>query len=170
MIATLFLACLTLGVEEQVGLGCGTVPSESLLKEECPVTGWRIADVLLEWTHIAVIVVNLTFWMWRRTRWVQVVVIHLTAISWLIMGWAVGMLGYCWCTDIHWQIKHRLGEVGLPNSFIVYLFHKYTPWQVSAQTADTMALAGFVVALLASYVTLFLFWRERKGQASAKAA
>ena len=43
----------------------------------------------------------------------------LTMLSWFGVGLVYG-IGYCPCTDWHWEVKRRLGEVGLPQSYVKY--------------------------------------------------
>lgn len=69
--------------------------------------------------HSALVVFNLTGWIFDRTRFWHLISMGLTMFSWLVLGAFYGW-GYCFCTDWHWQVKRVLGESHLPNSYIKY--------------------------------------------------
>ena len=75
--------------------------------------------VLLDWSfllgHTALIFFNLLGWVWPRTRRLNLACILITLASWLAFAPWYG-LGYCPCTDWHWQVKEALGENNLPNT------------------------------------------------------
>lgn len=85
--------------------------------------------LFLDWfftaLHLIIIGFNLVGWIWRKTRALHFVFVLLTAGSWLILGIWFG-LGYCPITDWQWQLKEKLGETNLPNSFIKYFVDKVT--------------------------------------------
>lgn len=82
----------------------------------------QILDSILWVAHMVVITFNLTGWIWRATKRWHLIVILSTLASWFILGIWYG-LGYCFLTDWHWNLKYRLGESELPNSFITYLLN-----------------------------------------------
>ncbi|MCW3107811.1 MAG: hypothetical protein JWQ09_2317, partial [Segetibacter sp.] len=60
-----------------------------------------------------------------KTKKAHFISILLTAGSWFLLGIWFGW-GYCPVTDWQWQVKEKLGEKGLPASFIEYYGEKIT--------------------------------------------
>lgn len=118
--------------------------------------------VLLDWFfdifHTLLIAFILLGWIWEKTRKAHLAATCLTILSWTVLGFCYG-LGYCPCTDWHWEIKSRLGESNLPNSFVKYLADGLTGMNWDAQLVDSLVGAGGLLALAAS---LWLNWRNRK--------
>ena len=108
--------------------------------------------------HLVIIGFNLLGWIWKFTRKLHFYLVLLTAFSWLVMGYWFG-LGYCPVTDWQWQVKNKLGEHNLPNSFIKYIVDKVVDTDSSTALIDTTTAICFaVVALLAVY---FDFLRKK---------
>jgi hypothetical protein len=113
--------------------------------------GLRILDLLLTLLHFVIIGFNLLGWIWKRTRKLHLIVVCATAACWFILGIWFG-IGYCPITDWDWQIKEKLGEHNLPDSFIKYYADIIVGHSVSASLIDTLTAAGFfMAALLAVY-------------------
>jgi hypothetical protein len=120
--------------------------------------GLRILDLLLTLLHFVIIGFNLLGWIWKRTRKLHFIVVCATATCWFILGIWFG-IGYCPITDWDWQIKEKLGEHNLPNSFIKYYADIIVGHSVNASLIDTLTAAGFfIAALLAVY---FYFIQNR---------
>jgi len=118
--------------------------------------GLRILDLLLTLLHFVIIGFNLLGWIWKRTRKLHLIVVCATAACWFILGIWFG-IGYCPITDWDWQIKEKLGEHNLPNSFIKYYADIIMGHSVSASLIDTLTAAGFfIAALLAVYFNFIL--------------
>lgn len=106
--------------------------------------------------HCSWVLFNLTGWMWRSTRRIHLITIGLTILSWFGLGIFYGW-GYCPCTDWHWEIKRKLKETNLPNSYVKYYVDKLTgsswdPWVVDA--------AVLILGLLAFALSCWLNWRD----------
>lgn len=112
-------------------------------------------DIFFTILHLVIIVFNLTGWIWARTRKLHFYCILLTAASWVILGIWYG-LGYCPITDWQWQIKERLGEQDLPNSFIKYFADKVSGENISASLIDTLTAVFFLLAALLSVYFSFI--------------
>ncbi|WP_158992052.1 DUF2784 domain-containing protein [Mucilaginibacter sp. L196] len=113
--------------------------------------GLRILDLLLTLLHFVIIGFNLLGWIWKRTRKLHLIVVCVTAACWFILGIWFG-IGYCPITDWDWQIKEKLGEHNLPDSFIKYYADIIVGRSVNASLIDTLTAAGFfIAALLAVY-------------------
>jgi hypothetical protein len=78
----------------------------------------------------------------------------LTLGSWLLLGIWFGF-GYCFLTDLHWDVKRRLGETDLPNSFIQYLFDRLGI-AISSSITDALTLAAFCFALICMVFVNFI--------------
>ena len=122
--------------------------------------GLQLLDILLTLAHLVIIIFNLTGWIWRRTRRWHLASIILTTASWLILGIWFG-LGYCPITDWQWDVKARLGETKLPNSFITYFAEKITGSDISDPFVDTATAILFTVAALLS---IYVNFRGKKGK------
>lgn len=104
-----------------------------------------VLDVALTLLHTAVVLGSLCLWIPARTRRLHLALVALVAGSWLCVGPLLGRgLGYCALTDVHWQLKHALGQTALPSSFITYLF--------SLVAIDARAWANTVTALTFAFV------------------
>ena len=108
---------------------------------------WHILDILFVVFHTTLIFFNLFGWIWGKTRIFNLVVLLLTGSSWLFLGLLVGTLGYCPLTDWHFSILKRLGETGLPSSYIKYLADRLTGLDINASLVDNVTLYSFLVAL-----------------------
>ncbi len=92
----------------------------------------NLLDALLTFVHLLIVGFNLLGWMWYKTRRAHFVVVMITASCWFILGIWYG-IGYCPVTDWQWQVKERLGEHNLPNSFIKYWVDRITGMDVDNQ-------------------------------------
>jgi hypothetical protein len=118
------------------------------------------ADFLFFWLHIIIIFFNLFGWAFPFFRKWHLLLVAITLFSWLVMGFWYGF-GYCFLTDWHWQIKYKLGETGLPASFVKYFLDRYTPFRPSTGAVDWLTGISYVLAILNSvYLNFF------KGQVS----
>ena len=99
--------------------------------------------------HSALIAFNLFGWIWPKTRRLHLLSILLTAASWVALAPWFG-LGYCPCTDWHWQIKEALGQTDLPNNYLTYLFDTWFGLEITDATAERLAYLCLTPALLAS--------------------
>ena len=113
--------------------------------------------------HTALILFNLFGWVWERTLRFNLLSIILTVTAWFAFAPWYG-LGYCPCTDWHWQVKEALGQTDLPNNYLTYLFETWTGIVVSDEFSATLAWAALVPAL-----TLSLFFNLKLRNKSAKA-
>ena len=119
------------------------------------MSGYLLLDYLFTLSHLVIVGFNLLGWIWPSTRKAHFVVVVVTASCWLLLGIWYG-IGYCPLTDWQWQIKERLGETGLPNSFIKYMADKVSPIFVSSDTIDALTAGGFAVAaFLSVYLNFF---------------
>lgn len=105
--------------------------------------------------HLVIIVFNLLGWIWKSTRKLHFYMVSITAFSWLVIGYWFG-LGYCPITDWQWQVKNKLGEHDLPNSFIKYMVDKISGIDSNVALIDTSTAVCFALAVLLSvYLNFF---------------
>lgn len=116
---------------------------------------YQLFDFLFTVLHLLIIGFNLLGWIWPSTRKLHFIVVLLTAGSWLILGIWYG-LGYCPITDWQWQIKERLGETNLPNSFVKYFADKITGQNLSANFIDAATAISFAAAAVLSVYLNFI--------------
>jgi len=115
-------------------------------------------DNVLFWGHVVITVFNLTGWIWKRTRKLHLIVVSVTFFSWVILGMFYGF-GYCFLTDWDWEIKYKLGETGLPASFIKYFFDRYSHFQITAQAVDVGTAVAFAAILI---ITVYVNFIKKK--------
>ncbi len=107
----------------------------------------RLLDILLTILHLLIVGFNLFGWIWRRTQRAHLIVVALTAGSWLILGIWYG-IGYCPITDWQWRVKEQLGERGLPASFITYYAEKLSGRDFSDAFINNVTAGCFAAAAL----------------------
>src|SRR4030043_1094913 len=111
---------------------------------------WRILDIFFVVFHTSVIIFNLFGWIWKRTRFANLIMLSLTGASWLFLGLIVGVLGYCPFTDWHFNVLYKLGITDLPDSYIKYLADRITGLDFDASLVDSITLYAFLAALATS--------------------
>ena len=119
---------------------------------------YAFLDVFFLVFHTALIGFNLTGWIWKKTRRLHLGVISLTIFSWVGLGFFYGF-GYCPCTDWHWQVKHALGETGLPASYVKYYLDALTGLDWEPLVVDGSVA---VLGLAAFGVSVWLNVRDRR--------
>lgn len=125
------------------------------------MTGLKLLDVFYTLLHLLIIGFNLTGWVWQATRRLHLYSVLATAGSWLLLGIWYG-IGYCPITDWQWQVKAKLGERDLPNSFIKYQVDKLTGADVDAAVIDTTTAVSFAAVALISFYLNIVRWRKRR--------
>jgi len=112
--------------------------------------------------HVALILFNLTGWIWKKTAPYNLGTLLLTAASWILLAPFYG-LGYCPLTDWHYQILWRLGEFDLPRSYIAYLVESITTVRPPADLTDLFTGLFFGSALIASVIRNISLWPRKPG-------
>jgi hypothetical protein len=124
---------------------------------------YALLDYFLVAFHGSLVLFNLTGWIWKRTRRLHLAVISLTFLSWFGLGVFFGW-GYCPLTDWHWQVKGKLGETNLPDSYIKYYMDGLMGVDSLPFAVDTATL---VLALSALVLSCVLNWRDRHSRRRA---
>lgn len=130
------------------------------------MAGLQLLDIFLTISHMIIVGFNLFGWIWKKTRMANFIVIMITASCWFILGIWYG-IGYCPVTDCQWQVKEKLGERDLPNSFIKYWADKLTGTDVNTQFIDVLIAVCFVVAVIISVYLNFFAKRKRRTVSNA---
>ena len=120
----------------------------------------KFLDIFFTAFHVFLIFFNLFGWCFKKTRKLNFITVNLTVFSWFILGIWYG-IGYCPLTDWHYQIKYQMGEVGLPTSYIKYLFDTLTGFDSNESWINTSAFLGLIWCVLGSYISNFLDWKKR---------
>jgi len=111
---------------------------------------YNILDIFFVVFHSFLIIFNLFGWIWKKTRIWNLIILLLTGASWLILGWIVGVFGYCPLTDWHFTVLEKLGKTGLHNSYIKYLADRITGQDFNSVMVDKITLYSFLAALIIS--------------------
>lgn len=111
--------------------------------------------------HSSLIIFNLFGWIWKKTRFANLIVILLTVFSWTILGIWYGF-GFCPCTDWHWQVRERLGYLDMPSSYTKFLIDSLTGLDVKEAVVDTLAVTLLALALVASVFTNVRDWKRKR--------
>jgi len=117
---------------------------------------YTILDIFFVVFHSSLTLFNLTGWIWEKTRRIHLITIGLTILSWFVLGIFYGW-GYCPCTEWHWQVKYKLGETGLPYSYIKYYMDKLTGISCDPLMVDATVV---VLGLLAFGLSCWFNWRD----------
>ncbi|MGB7295651.1 MAG: DUF2784 domain-containing protein [Candidatus Aminicenantales bacterium] len=113
--------------------------------------------------HSGMIVFILFGWIWRKTRWANLIVILLTTFSWFVLGIWYGY-GYCPSTDWHWRVRSKLGIHDLPESYTKFLVDSFMGGDVSQRVVDIFTLILLLSALAFSLaLNIRDRGRKRKG-------
>jgi hypothetical protein len=106
---------------------------------------YGVADVSFAVAHAALCLFLLAGWAFRRTRRAHLVATIAVFLSWFGLGLVYG-IGYCPCTDWHWQVKRRLGERNLPISYVEYYADRYTGIDWDPRVVDGIVVGSTAVA------------------------
>ncbi len=119
---------------------------------------YRFLNLFFYFFHTLLIFFILLGWTLKKTRFANLIVILLTAFSWVVLGIWYGF-GYCPSTDWHWEVRMKLGHHELPSSYTKFLVDSLTGWEVKQKTMDIVAV--FLLGL-SFFSSLFLNLRDRR--------
>ena len=126
-----------------------------------PVGIYKFLNVFFFVFHSLIILFNLTGWIWKKTRIPHLILLGSTGFSWFILGIWYG-IGYCPCTDWHWQVREILGYDDPPASYIQFLLHELTPIRLPDRTVDTVVVICLLVPALLSISLLTRGFIQRR--------
>ena len=107
----------------------------------------QLLNIIIGVFHVLLIVACLIGWIFPRTRKAHLMLMGVVVSCWFLLGLQYG-IGYCPLTDWHWQVKTKLGEDPLPNSFIKYLWDHIFTSPISPKAADILTFGAFFVSLI----------------------
>ncbi len=122
---------------------------------------YTFLDIAFFVFHSLFILSNLLGWIWKKTRKMNLILLLLTAFSWFILGIWYG-IGFCPCTEWHYQVRWKLGYTDMPYSYIKFILDSLTGLDFNAKLIDTFTLAFFLIALTASIFTNIRDWKRKK--------
>ena len=126
----------------------------------------KLADLFFTCFHSIIIVFNLFGWVFRATRKWNLIILLLTGASWVGLGLFYGP-GYCPLTDWHFRILQKMGQEGLPASYISYLLQRIFGWHARDSVVDSFTLAFYLAALaLSLYLNVRDFIFKRSGRST----
>ncbi len=108
-----------------------------------------VANILFFVFHTVLILFNVFGWAHPKTRKWNLATLLLTLASWAGMGMFYGM-GYCICTDWHWQVRESMGITETADSYIVLLVRNVSGWEPPIDLANAVAQWVFLSALAMS--------------------
>lgn len=111
--------------------------------------------------HTLLILFILFGWIFKKTRLMNMAVILITLFCWLFLGIWYG-IGYCPCTDWHWQIRAKLGYYDMPSSYIKFLFDSLTGVNFPDRLVEISTGFFLLLAFLASLISNIPDWKKRK--------
>jgi hypothetical protein len=115
----------------------------------------KLLDIFYTCVHLIIIGFNLFGWIWPKARKLHLIVVSVTLICWFVLGIWYGW-GYCPVTDWQWEVKEKLGETNLPNSFVKYFADKITGNDYPPALVDRVTLITFLIAIgITLYVNFF---------------
>ena len=120
----------------------------------------QLLNIIFGVAHVLLIVACLIGWIFPRTRKAHLILMGVVLGCWFLLGLKYG-IGYCPLTDWHWQVKQKLGEGSLPNSFIKYLWDHIFTTSISPKAADILTFGAFFVSLIPA---LYLNWAGKAKQ------
>lgn len=115
-------------------------------------------NILFFVLHSALIVFNLSGWMFPRARRMHLVCVMATLFSWIVMGAWKG-LGYCLCTDWHFQIRRELGLPTDVNTYVQLMFQVMLGVRIDRLTSDILAAGSLLIVLV---ITGIVWVRDSK--------
>ena len=123
----------------------------------------RLLDVGFLVFHTAVIFFNMFGWVRRAWRKWHVALVLVTAFSWFVLGWVMGYgVGYCFCTDWHWQVRRAAGLNVNYDSYLQLLFEGIG-LKLTAVQSNTLAYGVFgLIVLSAIFIDVPSLIRDAK--------
>lgn len=111
--------------------------------------------------HTVLIVFNLFGWIPMRLRKWNLLTLGATLVSWLVMGFWYGV-GYCVCTDAHFQIRERLGIRDGADTYLQLLVRKISGWDPPLDLTNQVAGICMTAAVVMSLVLNIRDWRRAR--------
>ncbi|MBC8065356.1 MAG: DUF2784 family protein [Chlorobia bacterium] len=114
----------------------------------------QVLDIVFFVFHTGLVLFNVLGWIWPKTRRWNLYTLLATAGSWFVMGIWYG-LGYCLCTDWHFQVRRQLGYQDDSPTYIHLMIKMLTGADLDPGLVQTGTALGFVFGLVMSLITNF---------------
>ena len=111
--------------------------------------------------HTVFTLFNMVGWFFPKTRKLNLFTLLLTAFSWFVVGIWKG-IGFCYCTEWHWQVREQLGYTDQSRSYIHFLILKLTGINLSVSLVETVTVVLFALSLVMSVWLNVRDWRRKK--------
>ncbi len=111
--------------------------------------------------HTGLILFNVFGWIPKKTRKWNLATLLLTLFGWTVLGYWYGV-GYCICTDWHWDVRQAMGIDESADSYIVLLVRNVTGWDPPVSLANTVAMWVFIFSLVMSVGLNLRDMRDKK--------
>lgn len=111
--------------------------------------------------HTVFTLFNMVGWMFPKTRKLNLFTLLLTAFSWFVVGIWKG-IGFCYCTEWHWQVREQLGYTDQSRSYIHFLILKLTGANLSISLVETATVVVFAISLMMSVWLNVRDWKRKK--------
>ncbi len=111
--------------------------------------------------HSVFTLFNVFGWIPRKTRKLHLVTILLTAGSWFILGIWYG-LGFCFCTEWHWQVRDALGKPVESYSYIHFLIREVAGINLPPGNVDTAVMGIFLFCAAMSFYLNYQDYRKKR--------
>jgi Protein of Unknown function (DUF2784) len=121
----------------------------------------QLLNILFFIFHTVFTLFNMVGWIFPKTRRANLITLLLTAFSWFVVGIWKG-IGFCYCTEWHWQVREQLGYTDQSRSYIHFLILKLTGINLSVSLVETVTVVLFAVSLIMSVWLNVRDWRKKK--------
>jgi hypothetical protein len=113
--------------------------------------------------HTALMLFNMFGWIWRRTRLAHLICFGLTSFSWFVIGWFHGNIGFCLCTQWHFEVRQALDYHDTERSYLQLLARHWFGADMSLDTAYWSAAIVYAIVLVGTVTvwTIDLMRRRR---------
>ncbi len=110
----------------------------------------QILNIFFFIFHGALILFNVFGWIFKCTRFWNLITLLTTAASWFVLGISKGW-GYCPCTDWHWSVRSQLGLTIETSSYIDFLLINLLGLDLNRSFVDLGTLIIFLISLSLSF-------------------
>jgi hypothetical protein len=115
--------------------------------------------------HTVFTLFNAVGWLFPKTRKLNLLTLLLTAFSWFVVGLWKG-IGFCYCTQWHWQVRQQLGYMDQTHSYLHFLILKTTGFHLPVWWVETGTAIVFFICLAMSVWLNVRDWKKKKNPAA----
>ena len=97
------------------------------------------SNYFLNFFHFTFVLFIIFGWMFKESRFVNLMLFIFTFFSWFVLGRFFGY-GYCFITDWHWKVKKKLGKHPLKGGYIKYILDSLTGKDFDSQKTESRVM------------------------------